>query len=367
MDRTVYDKRTSWGTYVETSTKIPNFHKRKAAGEKLPDNSYYWWREDGVSPLTNTYNGPRTERDSHGRDSLRSTLAKGYLQDLTGGNRVTMEPADLMHAICKNKLNQKARESPVNLGVSLGEYRETAELFLGAAKRIVPLAKAVKKFDFSLALKTLTGRKNDRASDAAKAAADAWLGWSYGVRPVMSDVYGSMQKLSENRDELYELHTVRASHRANLSGVSYGSNKYYRSSIEAQARVTGKYSFYVENPLLFELDRLGVLNPVSIGYELIPFSFVLDWFIPIGGYLSGVVPPPGVHSVRGYTYLKASGLYVQSTDIPQGWHTWLESKEVIKDRRVFTGFPDYTLVVPDLSLSKAQIGSGLALLTQFLR
>jgi hypothetical protein len=31
--------------------------------------------------------------------------------------------------------------------------------------------------------------------------------------------------------------------------------------------------------------QLGLLDPLSVAWELLPWSFVIDWFIPIGAYL----------------------------------------------------------------------------------
>lgn len=33
------------------------------------------------------------------------------------------------------------------------------------------------------------------------------------------------------------------------------------------------------------MAQLGLLNPEIVAWELLPFSFVADWFIPIGSYL----------------------------------------------------------------------------------
>lgn len=34
--------------------------------------------------------------------------------------------------------------------------------------------------------------------------------------------------------------------------------------------------------------RFGLLNPLEVIWELVPFSFVADWFLPIGDYLSAL-------------------------------------------------------------------------------
>lgn len=42
----------------------------------------------------------------------------------------------------------------------------------------------------------------------------------------------------------------------------------------------------VNNPNLLLLNKLGLLNPASIAWELVPYSFVLDWFANINTVLS---------------------------------------------------------------------------------
>jgi hypothetical protein len=37
-----------------------------------------------------------------------------------------------------------------------------------------------------------------------------------------------------------------------------------------------------------EIRQMGVLDPLSVAWEVLPFSFVADWFIPIGTYLENL-------------------------------------------------------------------------------
>jgi hypothetical protein len=45
--------------------------------------------------------------------------------------------------------------------------------------------------------------------------------------------------------------------------------------------------------------RLGLLNPAEVIWELVPFSFVADWFLPIGDYLSALDAPMRFSHVGG--------------------------------------------------------------------
>jgi hypothetical protein len=39
---------------------------------------------------------------------------------------------------------------------------------------------------------------------------------------------------------------------------------------------------------IVSLASLGVTNPLEIAWELVPFSFVVDWALPVGQYLSSL-------------------------------------------------------------------------------
>jgi hypothetical protein len=37
---------------------------------------------------------------------------------------------------------------------------------------------------------------------------------------------------------------------------------------------------------------LGLVNPLEIAWEVVPYSFVVDWFLPVGSYIAawGIIP-----------------------------------------------------------------------------
>lgn len=55
--------------------------------------------------------------------------------------------------------------------------------------------------------------------------------------------------------------------------------------------VSGAYTrldWEVSNSAYRTFNRLGLTNLLEIGWELIPFSFVIDWVAPIGDYLGSL-------------------------------------------------------------------------------
>jgi hypothetical protein len=40
-----------------------------------------------------------------------------------------------------------------------------------------------------------------------------------------------------------------------------------------------------DNPLSLQASQLGLDNPALLAWELLPYSFILDWYIPVSGFL----------------------------------------------------------------------------------
>jgi hypothetical protein len=56
----------------------------------------------------------------------------------------------------------------------------------------------------------------------------------------------------------------------------------------------------VDSQLTGALSNHDLINPLSIGWEVIPYSFVVDWFAPIGNTLSSLTATAGLDFLGGY-------------------------------------------------------------------
>lgn len=131
--------------------------------------------------------------------------------------------------------------------------------------------------------------------------------------------------------------------------------------------------FRLASPLVAFLAQTGFTNPVNLAWELLPFSFVVDWFLPIGPYLETLSQWDGLEFLDGYqtnflrkrslgrTYF--SGKYKASSE---GWHTdryGLYSSSWIKHTRVrLLSFPGAHLPELRSGLSTTHALNSLALL-----
>jgi hypothetical protein len=114
-----------------------------------------------------------------------------------------------------------------------------------------------------------------------------WLEYQYGWRPLVQDVYATADALL-NRRKYQAIRVTARSRRVDRYPVTrdlIGNGVEERLFMNSSERMLITALFAPPDNLTTTLAGFSSLNPVSIGWELIPYSFVFDWFIDIGGYL----------------------------------------------------------------------------------
>lgn len=280
----------------------------------------------------------------------------------------------------KNKLIKKLNSRDIDLGVALGEARETARFVQGAMLSTYRAYRFARRGDVSGMLKALgvsrtTDARKQSYRDVLDAASGVWLSYSYAVRPLLADVFGALSAL-EKRHSRPDVVTMRARVSNELdvamktSGVRPG---WFDTEWACKGELSSRagLSFEIANPFLYTLSQVGLTNPLNVAWELVPFSFVVDWFTPIGAWFDGLVPPQGVSNLHGYSTYKGEfhgkGRLLANFPIPPNSAdgarefpgTWYNR---FKGRSPMNEFPRYHLVGATFDLGKSQIASGLSLL-----
>lgn len=129
-------------------------------------------------------------------------------------------------------------------------------------------------------------KKPGVVSNASALGANGWLEFTYGLSPLLSDISNIANQLVRHTRNAM---VVKARGTAEISEskstpVSYGG---FSGSFPGTA--TGAVSVTISVRMLPNWDKSlsqwTSLNPVSVGYELLTLSFVLDWFLNVGNYL----------------------------------------------------------------------------------
>jgi hypothetical protein len=213
----------------------------------------------------------------------------------------------------------------------------------------------------------LTGGSNNTVREILKHPVSIKLAITFGIRPLVNDVANAANRLQRGYQGYPSINVVRSHKESDISGTHSDPGGYNSWTYDAKLITKGKVTFVVTNPVFKTLEEVGFINPVSVVWELVPFSFILDWFVPVGEFLQNIQPPQGVQFVDGYVSQKIDGVFTSRTDYSFGadqWHTHCFGTEVYKKRYVLSDFPRHNLVVPDLHLSNDQIQSGVALAIQ---
>lgn len=116
----------------------------------------------------------------------------------------------------------------------------------------------------------------------SKDLAGRWLELQYGWKPLLQDVKGAAEFLAHHfQTPLRKVYTAR---RVKDLGELTTSSPSNTKILWSKCRSTSQIKAILE-----EVDVIGMAglkDPLSVVWEKIPYSFVVDWFIPIGQYLS---------------------------------------------------------------------------------
>jgi hypothetical protein len=128
---------------------------------------------------------------------------------------------------------------------------------------------------------------DERALLIAKGAGNQYLTWLYGIRPIMQDVDGTLDALFHQ--EINERYTARGSSKWSDQTVDEVTTSIGNPLTSATMRRTVTIEATHRAGLLYQHnfdlgDRLGLQAtqvPAAL-WELVPFSFVVDWAVNVG-------------------------------------------------------------------------------------
>lgn len=256
-----------------------------------------------------------------------------------------------------NPIREKLKDQSVNLAQAFAERKQAASMFADFGTRILKARKALKRADVGGIFKALTGDRNPPkgwkrkfSPTAAQLAGDNWLAWQYGIRPLISDIKGSVE-------EIYKVRSVqplirRVTHKVRkaqsfTSGGTVSTQWSKKASIVCNAEFDSGASSFDQTA-----QRLGLTDPIMLAWELIPYSFVIDWFLNVGSFIHAAGTVSGLKRV-GISVTTRHSMTSSNSDPTYGGSASLNSLSV---DRVFST----TLPGAALKFSKTPFGDLLA-------
>lgn len=297
---------------------------------------------------------------------------------------------NLAHARFLRLTQSKQRAS---LGVTLASYRQSTRMIARrvshasslADKRIAVLKSRRGRREVKRRLAQLRSKYGSHV--IKENLADLYLEGIFGWAPLFTDIRDSMAVLV-NLNE-YERRFIRASAKRSIESKTYryldtGGNGTDRSPGEKSGthsrhifvlttyKVTESAMVTVTNPNLHMANRLGLLNLPKVGWDLVPFSFVVNFFVNTNQMLDNLSAFAGLTlsnaSVTRTSFSRFHGEWNTWTDTPRGYqpiHGGSMTYHVSKNRTLGTTSFSWNVSLPNGDVSLA--ATAAALLTQKLR
>jgi len=123
-----------------------------------------------------------------------------------------------------------------------------------------------------------------------RAMANARLEYMYGIKPLMSSIFGAADESLRRVFTTTKKFRVRGTdpgYKADTVTLNlyYGSESFKAHNVGMKVSTTLGLSMVQHD---HDIARFMSMNPLGIAWELVPYSFVVDWFLDIGGYLQNM-------------------------------------------------------------------------------
>jgi len=193
----------------------------------------------------------------------------------------------------------------------------------------------------------------------------------------MGDIYGLYSELQKGMLKRHQ--TLSATRKVQTSSAT--SRTWSAADIggtvnfDATLGVTVNLVARVSDPFIAKLSALGLLNPVAVAWERVPWSFVVDWVIPVGNSIRAFTAPLGLEFFTGSctyrTFVKSRGPWAyQATSAPGRMIVSKPAESGAKglriERTVYGSFPTGGLYYRN-PFSTTRVVNALALIDSNLR
>lgn len=210
------------------------------------------------------------------------------------------------------KWRQKAQNFQSNLAAMFAERKSCYEMIHNNLKSLVKAARYVRKGNAVRAWKALGVSPRTRRF-AKPDVSGRWLELQYGWLPLIGDMYTIANA------EIPTSGFLRCSATSRRVDVfteinSWKFNSGYRHDWNYSMMTKATCAGFVEFDAVASAAQFGLTNPLLVAWEVVPFSFVVDWFLPVGDYLEGLTSLHGLKlsetSLTVHRMVKGTSMFI---------------------------------------------------------
>lgn len=351
----VMENREYW-TYLSTTSGYPNsqpeygqyktdmyYRFRNRSGSKSPVTS-----RAGIYPWRNPTAYERWVcqfRHTAGVWSGFYPGGWGYWQTRTGYYSIasTLDTTfgDYGRRTCSDELMNRTRvecllklyDSKASLGANLAEAVSAADNLGRSATNVLSVLRAAKHGNWGLVMRKLA---------PSESISSNYLKLHFGLMPLLQDAKGTYDVLS-GKVKLPMILTARKRNTAHKDfddlWDKWGNIREARDKFTEKALVS--VTAKIEDPGLVQASSLGLTDPLAMAWEIVPWSFVFDWFMPVGNMLEALNATKGLSFVGGSETSFVDGHYsgIRNGGINEQSPQRVEADYFCHRRSLLNGFP----------------------------
>lgn len=190
--------------------------------------------------------------------------------------------------------------------------------------------------------KLAKGTSKTAKFDLVSKFAESWLEYRYAIRPLIFELKQCLEALKKTIEK-GSRQTARGKEivlSENSSIVTHTNSSYSSTTVTVQMRQTEKTTIICRAGVLFkieeDLDALlsvwGIDQPLESVWELVPFSFIIDWFFSVGDTISAWSVNPSLTPLASWnTFILASQESRRSLSLEmsnKGGYEWSEPSTI---------------------------------------
>lgn len=352
QDHFVYNISKGSGRHFETQTmsdvETPGFKRKSKEGciinspmtssreilRDIPvtlDSLYYYHHYSGF------------KRGNHYTGEISASVAVGFNGSLDSFSVPMDDSIDVedVKAIAVSKAHSNIGLQETAALVTLGEGKETVKFLTNTVRHAVRIFYAIRRLNFKYLRKQISRKELEKR----------YMEYRYALRPLANDVQTTAQAFkadvkNHTRQTFRGFAQRSVSNNPKTSTVSWDYVKFDKT-LKAERSVKARAGVLCAIEHVNELALWGLDRPFEAVWDLIPFSFIADWFFNIGSVIGSFTPNYGIRDLASWVVIeektryewkvsniRAPSLPAYYTTISTGGSGGILSREIVRKTRV---------------------------------